>query len=89
MTGIGHAIPAIESRLSLWGRRSTFSKADIQIEGLQWSGMYFGVAVRGFVSSNPSFVEQPARRPTLHGALTQSSQRQLARNPEGEQPLGY
>jgi hypothetical protein len=28
----------------VWGRRSTFSEADFQIEGLQWSRIYFGNA---------------------------------------------
>ena len=42
----------MESRtaaLSLWGRRSTFSEADIQIEGLQWNGMYFDNAAKAAV----------------------------------------
>jgi hypothetical protein len=29
---------------SVWGGRSTFSEADIQIKGLQWNRMYFGNA---------------------------------------------
>ena len=33
MTGIWR----FESRLRVWGRRSIFSEADIQSEGLQWS----------------------------------------------------
>ena len=40
-------------RLPVWGRRSTFSEADIQIEGLQWSRMYFGNACEAVTHWEP------------------------------------
>jgi hypothetical protein len=43
-TALEQADRNAECQYPVWGGRSTFSEADIQIQGLQWNRMYFGNA---------------------------------------------
>ena len=41
---VDDCFPKIRMSTYSLGRRSIFSEADIHIDGLQWSEMYFGIA---------------------------------------------